>query len=144
MDLDAESLTQPSETALRWLALVAAYMLILLFAIGIFDLVVEIYTGIVSADFAEPIALIGIIDTVLLLLIILEVHRTLVALVRNDPVVRIIISVAIIAVARQIISFRIQEFGAGIEAAVAAGSLVGLLLATIIGYVLIQRVDVPD
>lgn len=144
MDIDMEALTRPSQSALRWLALLVAYLLILLFAIGIFDLVVEIYNNIADATLARPIAIIELIDTVLLLLIILEVHRTLIALVKREPVVRIIISVAIIAIARQIISFRIQEFEGGIETAFAAGSLTALLLVSVVAYVLVQRVEPRD
>lgn len=136
MDLDIEAIAEPSTTALRWLVLATAYFLILLFAIGVLDLLVATYGLFASRTYQDPTAVIALIDTILLLLIIVEVHRTLLAIVRQEPVVRIVISVAIIAVARQIISFRIEEFettGAALES---AGAFVGLLIALVIAYFL--------
>ncbi len=141
MDIDIEAVAEPSSTILRWLVLATAYFLIILFGLGVLDLFVATVQLIASGDFADPVALIELIDTVLLLLIIIEVHRTLVAIVRQEPVVRIVISVAIIAVARQIISFRIVEFDTATQALAAAVSFVGLLIALIIAYFFARRVE---
>lgn len=144
MVLRPEEVTQPSETALRWLTLVTAYVLIILFFIGIIDLFIAMYGVFVSGEFTDPEAVIELIDIVLLLLIIVEVHRTLIAIVRDEPVVRIIVSVAIIAVARQIISFRVDDFEAFADAILAAGSLVGLLVALVVAYFLIRYVELDQ
>lgn len=141
MDATPDTYTAPSEDALRWLVLITAYFVIGLFLIGVFDLLLAMYRILITGEFTDPRSVIELIDTVLLLLIIVEVHRTLVAIVNNEPVVRIIISVAIIAVARQVISFRTGEFETATEALATAGAFVGLLVALVAAYVLIQRYD---
>lgn len=139
MDRAPERYTPPSEDALRWLVLVTAYFVIMLFLIGVFDLLLAMYRMLITGEFTDPRAVIELIDTVLLLLIIVETHRTLVAIVKKEPVVQIVISVAIIAVARQVISFRIEEFESELEILAAGSVFVGLLAALIAAYVLIQR-----
>jgi len=73
-----------------------------------------------------------------LLLIILEVHRTLIAYAADDPVLPIIVSAAIIAVARQIISFRVDEFGTTRNALPAALGLAALLLALVLVFLAVR------
>lgn len=139
MDRTPETFTPASEEAMRWLVLVTAYFVIGLFLIGVIDLLIAMYLILVTGEFTDPRAVIELIDTVLLLLIIVETHRTLVAIVKNEPVVQIVIGVAVIAVARQVISFRIDEFETATEALAAAGAFVGLLAALILAYVLVKR-----
>ena len=141
MDVAPDTYTAPSGDAMRWLVLITAYFVIGLFLIGVFDLLLAMYQILVTGEFTDPRAVIELIDTVLLLLIIVEAHRTLVAIVNQEPVVRIVISVAIIAVARQVISFRIEEFETATEVLAAAGAFVGLLAALVAAYVLVQRYD---
>lgn len=142
--VDIESFIKPSERSLRWLALFVAYVLVFLFAIGIIDLLIEMYSVFASGDFTDPIAIIELIEIVLLLLIILEVHRTLIAIVREEPVVRIIIGVAIIAIARQVISFRVEDFATANEALVSAAALIGLLIVLIGGYFMVRYLEVSS
>lgn len=126
---------------MRWPVLVTAYFLLALFLIGVFDLLIELYDLFVSGQFTDPVEVVDLLDTVLLLLIIVEVHRTLLAYVRNDPLIRIVVGAAIIAVAREIISFRITEFESPQDALVGAGAF-GVLLAVLIGaYFLIRWTD---
>mgnify|MGYP005854983189 FL=1 len=70
----------------------------------------------------------------LLLLIIVEVHRTLLAYVRNEPVIRIVVGAAIIAVAREIISFRVADFETVSGALTGAGAFAVLLLVLTLTY----------
>lgn len=129
---------------MQWLVLVTAYFVLALFLIGVFDLLIGLYDLFKSGQFTEPLAVVELLDTVLLLLIIVEVHRTLLAYVRNDPLVRIVVGAAIIAVAREIISFRITEFDSPQEALVGAGAF-GVLLAVLIGtYFLIRWTEGDD
>ena len=126
---------------MRWLVLVTAYFVLALFLIGVFDLLIGLYELFLTGQFTDPVAVVDLLDTVLLLLIIVEVHRTLLAYVRNDPLVRIVVGAAIIAVAREIISFRITEFDSPQDALIAAGAF-GFLLAVLIGaYFLIRWND---
>lgn len=143
MALDLSEVTEPSVTGMQLLVLFTAYFLLLLFLIGVFDLLVNLYELIVSGRFIEPIAVIELLDTVLLLLIIVEVHRTLLAYVRNEPVIRIVVGASIIAVAREIISFRVADFETVTGALTGAGAFAVLLLVLTITYFSV-RSDEPE
>lgn len=140
---DFSRVTKPSEIGMQWLVLFTAYFLLGLFLIGVFDLLVGLYDLIITGRFIDPVAVVELLDSVLLLLIIVEVHRTLLAYVRNEPVIRIVLGAAIIAVAREIISFRIDDFETGIDALTGAGAFAVLLLVLTITYFSVRRDD-PD
>lgn len=112
---------------MQWLVLAVAYFTLLLFLIGVFDLLLGLWDLMQSGDFTEPTAVVELLNSVLLLLIIVEVHRTLIAYARDEPVVQIVVGTAIIAVSREIISFRIQEFDTVADGLIAAGGF-GILL----------------
>lgn len=111
--MDHDRLIEPSGEIIRLVEIVAAYILVLLFAIGVVDLMIQI-AGATASSFrsggqtgiADPQVVVGFIDTALLLFIIVEIYQTVVAYTREESVVRIVIIAAIIAVSRKIISFR--------------------------------------
>ncbi len=140
--MEIRDATDPSATAMRWLVLGAAYFLLVLFVIGLFDMMLSLYDLFVTGRFTDPVAVVELLDIVLLLLIIVEVHRTLIAYAREEPVLRIVVSAAIIAVSREIISFRADEFETGDEALSAALAFAVLILVLIVGYFLLDRVDI--
>lgn len=144
MDLDVSSLSEPSESGMRWLVLVTAYFVLVLFVIGIFDLLIGLYDLVVTGRFTDPIAVVELLDTVLLLLIIIEVHRTLLAYARQEPVIRIVIGAAMIAVAREIIGFRADDFETVFGALTAASAFGVLLVSLIIVYFSVHRIDSTD
>jgi len=131
--------TDPSQDLMQWLVLATAYFLLALFVIGVFDLLLGLVDLLVSGRFTEPVAVIDLLDTVLLLLIIVEVHRTLLAYAREEPVVRIVIGAAIIAIAREIISFRTADFETVDDALTAGGAFAILLVALVVAYLVVQR-----
>lgn len=133
----------PAARAMEWLVLGAAYFLLLLFLIGVFDLFLSLYRLLVAGNFTDPNEVVGLLDSVLLLLIIVEVHRTLLAYAKGEPVLRIVVSASIIAIARRAISFRLEDYGTGEETLLAALSIAVLVLALVIGYFLLDRVAVP-
>ena len=134
--------TDPSATAMQWLVLGAAYFLLILFVVGLFDMLLSLYELFVSGRFTDPIAVVDLLDTVLLLLIIVEVHRTLIAYAREEPVLRIVVSAAIIAVSREVISFRAADYATGDEAFSVALAFAVLIFVLILGYSLLDRVDI--
>jgi uncharacterized membrane protein (DUF373 family) len=143
MGFDLEDATEPAAVAMEWLVLGAAYFLLLLFLIGVFDLFLSLYGLLVAGTFTDPNEVVGLLDSVLLLLIIVEVHRTLVAYAKGEPVLRIVVSASIIAVARRAISFRLEDYGTGEETILAAAAIAVLVLALTVGYFLLDRVSVP-
>ncbi|MCL9812838.1 phosphate-starvation-inducible PsiE family protein [Natranaeroarchaeum aerophilus] len=134
MDSRVSQFAVPSQTAMDWLVLATAYVLLVLFLIGVFDVLIGLYGLFVTGQFTEPVALVRLLDTVLLLLIIVEVHRTLLAYVRDEPVIRIVIGAAIIAVAREIISFRLDDFATTDDALTAASAFSLLLIVLVVAY----------
>jgi len=141
MALDISRATGPSVTVMQWLVLGAAYFLLVLFVIGLFDVLLSLYRLLASGQFTDPVAVVTLLDTVLLLLIIVEVHRTLIAYAREEPVLRIVVSAAIIAVAREVISFRADSFGAG-DALSVALAFAALILTLVFSFFLLDRTNV--
>lgn len=141
--VNVEDAALPSESAMKWLELGAAYFLVALFAIGVFDLGLSLYELIVSGQFTDPIAVIELIDTVLLLLIIVEVYQTVIAFTRNEDVLRIVINAAFIAIARKVISFRTDEFASIEEALIAAVAFAVLLAVLLAAFFVIRQVEPP-
>ena len=141
MALDISRVTGPSVTTMQWLVLGAAYFLLVLFVIGLFDMLLSLYQLLASGQFTDPVAVVSLLDTVLLLLIIVEVHRTLIAYARQEPVLRIVVSAAIIAVAREVISFRADNFAAG-EALSVALAFAALILTLVFSFYLLDRTNV--
>jgi uncharacterized membrane protein (DUF373 family) len=136
-----ETLATASEDVMRWLELGAAYFLVALFAIGVFDLGLSLFDLLSSGRFTDPDAVIDLIDTVLVLLIIVEVFRTVIAFSRDEPVARIVITAALIAVARKVISFRPGEFPSVEEALLSAVTFSVLLAVLITGFYVVTRGD---
>ncbi len=93
-----------SEFLMETLELVTGVVLIVLFGIGLYDLVIQIWERRAEL-FADIDVVLGFIDTVLVLLVIVEVFRTVVAFSREETVVRIIIDASLVAVARKVIGF---------------------------------------
>jgi len=141
MALDISKVTGPSVTAMQWLVLGAAYFLLVLFVIGLFDMLLSLYQLLATGQFTDPIAVVSLLDTVLLLLIIVEVHRTLIAYARQEPVLRIVVSAAIIAVSREVISFRADNFPAGETLSVAL-AFAALILTLVFSFYLLDRTNV--
>jgi uncharacterized membrane protein (DUF373 family) len=136
--------TESSVFVMRLLVLAIAYFTLLLFCIGVFDLLLGLRDLVTSGDYTDPVAVVGLLDTVLLLLIIVEVHRTLVAYARQEPVVRIVVGAAIIAIAREIISFRIRDFETVTDALTAAGVFGILLVVLVIAYLAVRYTENRD
>jgi uncharacterized membrane protein (DUF373 family) len=119
--------------------LAAATVFAVLFAVGVFDLTLQIYGAVRDGTITDPLVVIGFIDTGLLLLIIVEVYQTVLAYVEeSDPrrIVQLVIYTGVIAMVRKIIIFRTGEYGSVQDALVVAGAytvvvfaLVGLLIA---------------
>ncbi|MFB6097422.1 MAG: phosphate-starvation-inducible PsiE family protein [Haloferacaceae archaeon] len=134
-----------SEQAMRWLELAVAYFLVALFAIGAFDMGLTLYELLLSGRFTDPDQVIDLIDTVLVLLIIVEVYQTVIAFSRDEPVVRIVINAALIAIARKVISFRPHQYADMDTALVAAATFAVLLAVLIAAFYVIRTVPVePD
>lgn len=139
--MQIEDAVEPSEQGMKLLEVGTAYFLLVLFAIGFLDLLLVLADLLLSGQFTDPNQVIDIIDTVLVLLIIVEIHQTVVAFSRNEPVVRIVISAALIAITRKVISFRPGEYGSIEDAFVAAAAFTLLLAVLVAAFFAVRRVD---
>lgn len=142
--VNPEKYTDQSDVAIRWLLLGTAYFLVFLFIIGVFDILLNFYIIFETREFTDPVVIIELIETVLLLLIIVEVHKTIIAYVEKRPITRIVIGVGIVAVARTIIALRPTELETGVEALLISGSLSLLLLILVISYYVLGKTRLLD
>jgi uncharacterized membrane protein (DUF373 family) len=122
-----------SERVMQGIELVAGFVLVVLFAIGVFDLGLQIFREIESGDISDPLVVIGFIDTALLLFIIVEVYNTVIAYARSDEtasILRLVIFTGVIALVRKAIVFRTGEFETKVDALLVAAAY-GLLTLTL-------------
>lgn len=134
---DLRDITEVSERLLRYVEFVASLVVLVLFAIGVFDLLTELYQIIIDGTYTGTSAVLGLVDTVLLLFIIVELHRTVIAYARDDPlkeIVSIVIYTGVIAVVRKFITLRTTEYAEPMDLLITATSLavVGASLATLV------------
>ena len=126
-----------SEAVMQRVELVAAFVLVGLFAIGVFDLGLQIFQEIRTGSISDPLVVIGFIDTALLLFIIVEVYQTVIAYARSDDtarILRLVIFTGVIALVRKAIVFRTGEYGSPGDALLVAGSYA--LLTVVLGVLL--------
>jgi len=132
-----ERVLSTSEHLLRYVEVIAAVVLVILFAIGVFDLGLQIFESALSGSITDPLVVVGFIDTALLLFIIVEVYQTVVAYTQESEtrrIVRLVIYTGVIAMVRKAIIFRTGEYADETAALLAAGSytLIILGLATLL------------
>ena len=120
-----------SEVLIRYTEVIAAVVLGVLFAIGVFDLGLQIVQSAVSGSITDPLVVVGFIDTALLLLIIVEVYQTVLAYTQESDtrrIVRLVIYTGVIAMVRKAIIFRTGEYASTGDALLAAGAYTLIIL----------------
>lgn len=140
--MDIEDSVHLSERLMRYLEVVAAFILVGLFGVGVFDFLLEIVTLVRTGEIAQTEAVVGLIDEILLLFIIVEIFQTVVAYAQERSVIRIVIAAGIIAVARKIISFHAGEYGTPLDSTIAAGGYALLLFALVAALYVVQQTNV--
>jgi len=85
-----ERVLAASETLIRYVEVVAALVIVVLFAIGVFDLGLQIFQSALDGAITDPLVVVGFIDTALLLFIIVEVYQTVVAYTQESDTRRIV------------------------------------------------------
>ncbi len=133
-------LVDASEFAMEVLELLTGVVLVFLFAIGLYDLGLNILESIRSGEVFEIPQVVDFLQTVLLLLIIVEVFRTVVAFAREDTIVRIIIDASLVAIARKVIGFNSSDYGSPEGVFINAAAIAVLLLSVIVAFYVVQRV----
>lgn len=136
-----ERLLARSEAVMGYIEVVAAVVLVALFAIGVFDLGLQILESVVAGNITDPLVVVGFIDTALLLFIIVEVYQTVVAYTQESDALRIVQLVTytgVIAMVRKAIIFRTGEY-ASEEAALLAAAAYTLILLGLVALLLVEQ-----
>ncbi|MFW5905212.1 MAG: phosphate-starvation-inducible PsiE family protein [archaeon] len=118
-----ETLVADLDRLIRAIELVAAFVFVVLFAIGVFDLSMQIVRATLDGSITDPRVVVGFIDTGLLLLIIVEVYQTVIAYTKEyetKTIVRLVLYTGVIAMVRKAIIFRTSEFASTADALYAA------------------------
>ena len=126
-----EQVLARSEDLMRYVEVVAAVVLVILFAIGVFDLGLQIFRTALGGSITDPLVVVGFIDTALLLFIIVEVYQTVVAYTQESQtrrIVRLVIYTGVIAMVRKAIIFRTGEYASEQAALLAAASYTLIIL----------------
>ncbi len=127
---------------IRGVELAAATVFAVLFAIGVFDLTLQIIKAVQNGTITDPLVVIGFIDTGLLLLIIVEVYQTVLAYVEeSDPrrIVQLVIYTGIIAMVRKIIIFRTTEYET-VHDALVVGEAYAVVVFALVGLLIAERI----
>ncbi|RLM56515.1 hypothetical protein DVK02_08400 [Halobellus sp. Atlit-31R] len=114
--------------------MVAATVFAVLFAIGVLDLMLQIFQAVQNGNITDPLVVISFIDTGLLLLIIVEVYQTVLAYVEENEtrqIVQLVIYTGVIAMVRKAIIFRTGEYATVQDALLAAGAYTLIILALV-------------
>ena len=130
-----------SEDIMRYVEVVAAVVLVILFAIGVFDLGLQIFRTALTGSITDPLVVVGFIDTALLLFIIVEVYQTVVAYTQESQtrrIVRLVIYTGVIAMVRKAIIFRTGEY-ANEEAALLAAASYTLIIIGLTALLVVER-----
>jgi uncharacterized membrane protein (DUF373 family) len=131
-DRPVRILAEKAEKAMNYLQLAVAYILLILFAVAVYDLALMLFEHFVTGQIFDPINVIGILETALLLFLIVEVFRTSVAHLEGLAVLPLVIDVAIIGVARSLITYRVEAYASKMDALL-AGASYSLILIVLVG-----------
>ena len=132
-----ESFVGDLDQLIRGIELVAAFVFVVLFAIGVMDLSIQIVQATLDGSITDPLVVVGFIDTGLLLLIIVEVYQTVIAYTKEyetKKIVRLVLYTGVIAMVRKAIIFRTGEYATTTDALYAAIAYTVLLAG--LGFVL--------
>jgi uncharacterized membrane protein (DUF373 family) len=110
-----------------------------LFAIGVFDVALQMAQLLLSGKFTNVSNILGVIDTVLLLMIVLAVFRDLESYIRGRNLLYVIVQVGIIAVVRNIIITIASNPSSNIDTIYFSASSLLLLTGLFIGYYIIEK-----
>lgn len=139
------TVTDRFEVVVGSLQSVLAALLVVLFALGVLDVVLLIVTPFLSGNITNEGEIIGLIvssiDTILYLLIVVELYHTVIAYVEERAVVRAVVHAGLIAVARKIITFEPGGFDSATDLILSAGAYALLLVVLLAGYYIVHRIE---
>lgn len=139
-----KNMAEKAERVMNYLQLSVAYILLGLFAFAVFDLALKMYQYVLSGQIFDPVNVIGILETALLLFLIVEVFRTSVAHLEGLAVLPLVIDVAIIGVARSLITYRVEAYPEPTAALLASVSYSLVLVVLVVAFYIVHRYKRKD
>lgn len=119
-----------------------AAMLVVLLVLGVVNLGLTIGTSLLAFEALRPANIIALIrsaiDIALYLFVVVELYKTIVAYVEAKSVVMAVIHAGLIAVVRQVIIFKPDDYSP-MEAITIAGVYVLLLAVLLLGFYVVHR-----
>ena len=145
MSEDITGFTDRLDNFVTGLQIGIALFLVVVLVVGVVNLLatfVRALLGVELLGYKNAIGLISTtIDIILYLFIIIELYRTIIAYVSAESVVKAVVHAGIIAVIRQIIIFKPDDYATTEDAILTAGIHVVLLLTLFVGFFLIHQQD---
>lgn len=138
----ADHAAHSADRFIHYIEIVAAWLFAVLFAIGVVDLIIQVVDAVQNRAITDPLVVLGFIDTGLLLLIIVEIYRTVIAYVHESQtreIVHLVIYTGIIALVRKVIIFQTSEYATMLDALFAALSYTVLIFG-LVGLLMTERV----
>lgn len=136
---EPESVFDKSQDLFSYLTSILGILLLMLFAIGVFDVALQMAQLLLSGKFTNVSNILSVIDTVLLLMIVLAVFRDLESYIRGRNLLYVIVQVGIIAVVRNIIITIASNPSSNIDTVYFSASSLLLLTGLFIGYYIIEK-----
>lgn len=141
-DFEATRVTGWLERSVTLLQTIIAGFLVVLLLLGVVNLGVTIARSVMTYGVVELAGMLSLIrssiDIVLYLFVVVELYRTIVAYVEAKSVVIAVIHAGLIAVVRQIITFKADEYDP--TGAITVGAVyVLLLVGLLVGFYVVHR-----
>lgn len=130
------------ERVVTSLQIVIAALLVFVLLLGVIVLAIEVGGTLLTEDRFELTTMLALlnmtIDVILYLFIVIELYKTVIAYVDARSVVLAVVHAGLIAVVRQIITFKPTEYGPG-ESIQIAGVYAILLAVLLLGFVIVHK-----
>jgi uncharacterized membrane protein (DUF373 family) len=144
---DLDTVTRLLDRSVNLLQTAIALFLVVVLLLGVLNLVATFVKAALAVEllgYNSAISLISTtIDIVLYIFIVIELYRTIIAYVEARNVVMAVIHAGLIAVVRQIITFKPGEADDPETALLTAGIYFVLLVGLLAGFFVVHRMD-PD
>ena len=143
--VDRSGVAQRFDVVVELLQSALAALLVALLALGVVDIALIVSQPFINGNVTKPGQISDIItssvDTILYLLIVVELYYTIIAYVEDRDVIRAVVHAGLIAVARNIITLKPTDFQTTDALMRAAGSYALLLLVFLVGFYILHRTD---
>lgn len=143
--VDRGAIARRFDVVVELLQSILAFLLVALLALGVADIAFIFVQPFWNGNITQPGEILGVItssvDTVLYLLIVVELYHTIIAYVEDRDVIRAVVHAGLIAVARNIITIKPSDFET-MDALLRAAGAYGLLLVVfLLGFYVLHQTE---